>query len=137
MSIPETAYGLGDIESRMGIDAITGLLAHREALVAKVSRLRARHGAFGTWESERKVCLSAAAAVIRAKAAAAGTKITEAQIEQESHVAESYVVFLTDSLSEKATCIEWENQIQSINDRINRGQAIARYLAAELGLQPR
>jgi len=127
----------GDIETRMGIEPIAELLAQRDALIAKVSRLRARHGPFGTWDAERKVCLSIAAAVIRAKAAAEPRKITEAQIEQESYGAESYVTFLTESLSEKARCIELENKIQNIADLINRGQCIGRYLAAELGLQPR
>lgn len=127
----------GDIETRMGIEPIAELLANRDALIAKVSRLRARHGAFGTWEAERKVCLSVAAGVIRARAAAEPKKITEAQIEWEAHTAENYVTFLTESLSEKATCIELENKIQNIADLINRGQCIGRYLAAELGLQPR
>lgn len=137
MSIPESAYLPGDVESRMGIEPIAKLLARRDQLVSEVSRLRARHGPFGTWDNERKVILATAAAVIRARAAADGKKITEAQIEFEAHTAEIYVTFLTESLSEKATWIELENRVQNIADLINRGQAIARYLSAELGLQPR
>src|SRR5947208_14710521 len=110
----------GDVETRMGIESIAELLARRDALISKVSRLRARHGPFGTWDAERKVALSIAADVIRARAAGAGKKITESQIEWEAHMAESYVAFLTESLSEKATCIELENQIQNVTDMINR-----------------
>lgn len=127
----------GDVETRMGIEPIAELLARRDVLIAKVSRLRARHGPFGTWDSERKVALSVAADVIRARAAGKGTKITEAQIDLEAHIAESYVAFLTESLSEKATWVELENKIQDIADLINRGQCVGRYLAAEISLTPR
>lgn len=137
MSIPESAYFPGDVEARMGIEPIAELLARRDELVSRVSRLRARHGPFGVFDAERKVQVSLAANIVRVRAAANQVKITEKQIEWEAHTAESYVAFLTESLSEKATYFELENKIQDITDLINRGQAIARYLAAEISLTPR
>ena len=127
----------GDVELRMGIEPIADLLAQRDALIGKVARLRARHGPFGTWDSERKVALSVAADVIRARASAAGRKITEAEIDLKSHVAESYVDFLMESLSEKATWIELENKIQDISDLIMRGNVVGRFVSQEVGLTPR
>jgi len=127
----------GEVEHRMGIEPISELLARRDRLVRDGARLRARHGPFGTWDSERKMVLEKGAAVIRARAAARGTKITESQIESEKHTADEYVAFLTESLSEKSDWLILENEIQSINDLVNRGQAISRYLAAEIALTPR
>jgi hypothetical protein len=121
----------------MGIEPIADLLARRDELVSRVSRLRARHGPFGVFDAERKVQVSLAANIVRVRAAANQVKITEKQIEWEAHTAESYVTFLTESLSEKATYFELENKIQDITDLINRGQAVARYLAAEISLTPR
>jgi len=120
-----------EIQIRMGLPPIESLLAERDTLVSKVAKLRARHGSFGTWDSERKVVLETGAAIIRAKAATENRKITEAQIESEKHTAESYLAFLTESLIEKATWIETENRIQSVEDLIQRGNVVGRFLASE------
>ena len=45
-----------------------------------------------------------------------------------------YADFVAKGTQDKAEWTILENRIQGINDQINRGQAIARYLSAELGL---
>jgi len=44
------------------------------------------------------------------------------------------VTWLTQAAQEKAQWFELEHAIQNISDRINRGQAVARFLAAEARL---
>lgn len=125
---------MSDSEFRIGIVPIETLLAERQEMVTKVAPLRAMHGSFGTWEALRKIELSRAAMMARAKAVADGQKITEAAIDALAHTADGYVEFVTKGTYEKAEWAVLEDRIQGINDAINRGQAIARYLSAEVGL---
>jgi chorismate mutase len=124
----------GELQVRMGVPPLETLLAERDELIKQVAKLRARHGSFGTWDSERKMELEKGAAIIRARAAATAEKITEARIESEKHTADAYVQWLADSLTEKATWIEMENRIQGIEDMIRRGDVVGRFATAELGL---
>src|SRR5947209_9995678 len=96
--------GMAELEAKMGIPPLEGLLAERDELVAQVARLRARHGPFGTWDAERKIALEQAAAVIRAQSALEQKKVTEAAITEAAHTAGSYVDFIAASVNEKA---EW------------------------------
>lgn len=125
---------IGEIESRMGLPTIESLLAERDMVVRDVATLRAMHGPFGTYEALRKIELARIGTVVRAKAVDAGTKITEAAIEEASHSHRDYFSFVTRATAEKAEWFVLENRIQGINDTINRGQAVARYLAAEVSL---
>src|SRR5436190_10467011 len=119
---------MAELEAKMGIPPLEGLLAERDELVAQVARLRARHGPFGTWDSERKIALEQAAAIIRAQSALEQRKVTESAIAEGSHTAPSYVDFVAMSVSEKADWIILENRIQGIEDTLLRANAIARYL---------
>lgn len=136
--MPDTAVvahtRLGDIEARMGLMPIEELLAERDELVRQVAPLRARHGPFGTFEALRKVELSTVAATLRAQAVAENRKMTEAAIDEGAHADSRYIAFVTVATSEKAEWAILENSIQGINDTINRGQAVAKYLAAEVTL---
>ncbi len=125
---------LADIEDRMGLPSIDKLLAERADLIKRVAPLRARHGNGGTYGDLRKIELSQIAAALRAKAVAASTKLTEAAIDEAAHADDRYVKYVTQATTERVDFIEIEDQIQAINDQINRGQAIARYLSAELAL---
>jgi 5-formaminoimidazole-4-carboxamide-1-beta-D-ribofuranosyl 5'-monophosphate synthetase len=121
----------GEIQVRMGLPPIEGLLAERDELVSKVARLRARHGSFGLFDAERKIELAKAAAIIRAKGTLGEKKLTEAAIEEGAYMHPSYVDFVTAALSEKADWIVLENRIQSIEDTIMRGNVVGRFLASE------
>ena len=125
---------LGDIENRMGIPPIEELLAERDALVKEVAPLRARHGAWGTYNDLRKIELAQVGALIRAEALKAGAKVTESFIEEQAHSSGRYADFVIQATEEKARWAELENKVESINDTIQRANAIARFLAAELHL---
>lgn len=126
-----------DHEERAGVEPLVVLLAERDALVHEVAPLRAEHGPGGTWDALRKVQLSTVAMKLRAEAIAGGTKVTEAYLETAAHADSDYVRFVTDGTLAKAKWAELENRIQGVNDQINRGQALLRFLAAEVSLTPR
>jgi chorismate mutase len=123
-----------DIESRMGIEPVAALLARRAVLIGQVAPLRARHGDSKHADARRKLVLDTIAAKVRAEAVAGTIKKTEAAIAEEAHASNGYADFMTKETTERAELTVLENQIQAINDQINRGQAIARYLSAELAL---
>lgn len=123
-----------DIESRMGIQPLEELLAERDVLVKEVAVMRAKHAPFGTYDALRKIQLSAIATGIRAEATAKNEKKTEACVSDEAHAHDTYVAFVLDATREKAEWIQKENAIQGIEDRINRDQAVARFVAAEVHL---
>lgn len=125
---------MGDIEQRMGLPPLEGLLAERDSLVAKVAPLRARHGPGGLFDDLRSVQRATVAMKLRAQAAASGTKVTEAYLEDASKADADYVAFLTAGVLEKIQHTELENAITGINDQVRRGDAVARYLSQELGL---
>lgn len=125
---------MNDTEDRMGIEPIERLLAGRAELIKRIAPLRARHGMGGTYGDQRKIELSQIAATIRAKAVAASTKLTEAAIDEAAHSDDRYVAFVTKATNERVEFIQLEDEIQAINDKINRGQAVARYLSAEVML---
>jgi len=125
---------LGEMEQRMGLPPIEVLLADRDELVKQVAPLRAKHGAFGTFEALRKIEVATIAAMKRAEAVAAEKKITEAAVEEAAHADWRYIKFVTEATTEKAEWVVIENRIQSVNDTILRANAVARYLAAEAHL---
>jgi hypothetical protein len=125
---------LGEIESRVGIPSIESLLAERDDLVKQVSVLRAKHGPFGLFDAERKVQLATIAASIRARALSDAKKVTEASIDEAAHADPRYVDWLTQMTQEKAEWAILENRIAGIGELIRRGDAVTRYLTAEVGL---
>src|SRR5881275_198209 len=127
----------GEIEARMGLIPLEELLAERDEITAQLARLRAVYGPGGTFDALRKIELSKAAAVVRAQATLEGKKVTEAYLDEMAHVSDSYVAFITGSTSERADWILHEARLEGFDFTINRGQAVAKFVTAELGLQPR
>ena len=85
----------------------------------------------------RKIELSKAAAVVRAQATLEGKKVTEAYLDEMAHCADGYILFITEATSQRADWIRLEERLAGIDFTINRGQAVAKFVTAELGLQPR
>lgn len=118
----------------MGLPSVESLLAERDTLVTQIAPLRAVHGPFGTYGDQRKILLAQLAARLRAEAVASGTRVTEAALDEAAHAHPEYVAFVTEATQQKADYFVLENRIDGIADTISRGQAVARYLAAEVGL---
>lgn len=119
------------LEQRVGIEPLDELLAHRAQYVQMASRMHALYGPFGTIEHRRKVALAAAYLQVREDFAASGTKGTEAQIDAHARTHPTYLKFLDEMEKGRAEYLVIENELQSITDRINRGNVLTRYAATE------
>jgi hypothetical protein len=131
--MPDEVYTpvMADIESRMGIDPIHILHATRAAKVAQVADLRARFGVGGTYNDLRKIELAQIAALLRAQALRDGVKLTESAIDESAHADARYMQFVADATSARAKWAILEDEIQAVDELINRGQACARFVSME------
>jgi hypothetical protein len=120
-----------DLESRVGIAPLDALLAEREQLVADAASLYALYGPFGTAEHRRKVALALAELQVRATIAVTGEKATEGKVDAMSRTHPTYLTFLDTLEAGRAEWLMTENAIQSITDRITRGNTLSRYVASE------
>ena len=120
-----------ELESRIGIESIDALLAERAKLVTAAAPLWAKHGPGGIWDHQRKATVDSLAMMYRGKATEAGEKVTEAALAQMAHDDSGYVGLLAQAITEREALYRLEAQIQAIDARINRGQALARFAAAE------
>jgi hypothetical protein len=126
-----------DIEQRMQIIPLEDLLAERDELVSQLALLRAKYGAGGTFDALRKIELSKAENLVRGQATLEAKKVTEAFLDAAAHASDGYVQFIEAATKERAEWAILEERLAGIDFTINRGQALCKYLTAELGLQPR
>ncbi len=122
---------MAEAESRAGVQSADELLDERAVLVEKVADLRARYGGFGTFDHLRKIELSRLKGLVRAQSTRDKIKMTNDQIDDEAHAHPDYYDFITTATKERAQWTKLENQIESITARLNRGQAILRYVSSE------
>ena len=123
------------IEARIGIQGIEELHDERRHLVAKSALLRAKHGPFGTFEAIRKSSLSTIRSQARAQHIEAGTKATEAALDDVAHVAKDYKALIAAATEERAALAVIDNEITEINDLIYRDNTLIFHLTAESKLQ--
>lgn len=120
-----------ETELRAGVEPIDALLHRRRTLVEQVASLRAVYGAFGTWDHSRKSELSRIKSVIRLQALRANKKMNNDQVDEEAHEHPDYTLFITRATRERAEYFRFEASIEDIDFRINRGQALLRYVSSE------
>ena len=131
---------MAEVEEAIGIPPVEELLAERQQLVERVAELRARHGAFGTFDALRKSKLATIKMLIRAQAQRDGRKadngkpLTNDQIEDEAHAHPDYTEFVIQATRERADLTKAEGLIANIDATIQRANAIARYATAEARL---
>ncbi len=117
-----------DLETRIGIAPLDHLLAEREQLVREAASLYALYGPFGTAEHRRKVALALAELQVRSEAT---EKMTEGKVDAMARTHPTYLTFLDGMEAGRAEWLVTETRIQSITDRISRGNALTRYAATE------
>lgn len=122
---------MNDIESRIGIDPVDQLLAQREELVREAASLYALYGPFGTAEHRRKIALALAELQVRSECAGDDKKPTEAKVDAMARTHPTYLKFLDGMEEGRASWLVTENAIQSINDRVARGNRLAHYASSE------
>ena len=120
-----------EVELRAGVEPIDALLHRRRELVEKVATLRAIYGAFGTWDHQRKCELSRIKSLIRLQAMKDSRKVNNDQVDEEAHEHPDYTKFVTLATRERAEYFRLEASIEDIDYRINRGQALLRFVSSE------
>ncbi len=120
-----------EVEFRAGVEPLELLLTRRRDLVKRVAVLRAVHGPFGTWDAQRKIELSRIKTLVRAQATMAKAKMNNDQVDEEAHAHPDYTAFITTAIKERAEFYRLESEIEDVDYRINRGQALLRYAASE------
>lgn len=116
------------------------LLAKFPDLTLSLASLRARHGSFGTYDAERKIQWCRLAVEYRDQNTEEGTdakgnpktiKPSDAIVEQVAHAHGTYVGWVNLMNVEKRLFAVLEDRYEAITNRINRDQAIIRYLSSE------
>ena len=115
----------------MGVEPIAQLLDIRRHVVEKIATLRAVYGAFGTWDHTRKSELARIKSLIRLQALKDNRKMNNDQVDEEAHEHPDYTCFVTLATKERAEYFRLEAQVEDIDYRINRGQALIRYVSSE------
>ena len=120
-----------EVELRAGVEPIDALLHRRRELVEKVATLRAICGAFGTWDHQRKCELSRIKSLIRLQCLKDQRKVNNDQVDEEAHEHPDYTRFVSLATKERADYFRLETQVEDIDYRINRGQALIRFVSSE------
>ena len=126
---------LGDWEDKLGLDRIEVMLAERDKLVDQVANLRARHGAFGLFEAERKIELARIAGLLRAQNLRDKTpKPQVAEMDAACRCHPDYIDLITQATIDRANLYRLENRISDLNDLIQRGNLLTRFATQEAGM---
>lgn len=120
-----------EIELRAGIEPIDSLLGMRRSVVDAIANLRAVYGPFGTWEHQRKGELARLKSLIRLQAMKDSRKVNNDQVDEEAHEHPDYTQFVVNATRERAEYFRLEAKMDDIDYRINRGQALLRYVSTE------
>lgn len=120
-----------EVELRAGVEPIDALLHTRRQLVEQVATLRAVYGSFGTWDHSRKCELSRLKSLIRLQSMKDSRKVNNDQVDEEAHEHPDYTAFVTLATRERAEYFKMEARIEDIDYRLNRGQALLRFVSSE------
>lgn len=122
---------MGEPELRAGVEPLDHLLDERNHLVAKVAPLWALYGPGGTADNSRKNELARLDGLIRALATGEGKKVTEPMVEAATHAHPDYLNFVAKMTTERAEFFKLNAQLEAIEWKVNRGQALLRMFTAE------
>lgn len=130
---PTERYGTTteEVELRAGIEPIDQLLGMRRSVVEAIANLRAVYGPFGTWEHTRKSELARIKSLIRLQALKDSRKLNNDQVDEEAHEHPDYTRFVVTATRERAEYFRLEAKVEDIDYRINRGQALLRFVSSE------
>ena len=120
-----------DLDDRLGIQPLDALHAERDRLTREIAPLKSLYGAFGGWESTRKMRLATVSLRIRAGwDADARGRLTEDRLDDESHADPAFVLFIDTSNLERADFIIKQAALDSVDDRIRERHTLIHHDAA-------
>lgn len=121
-----------ETELRAGVQPLEELLDEHRHVRGKLSGLWAKYGPGGVAEHLRKAELARIVEYLRAMAIAEERKTTEAALDAAAHSHKQYLDFVAQMTKERAEYYELHAQLQEVEWKVNRGQAMMRYATVEL-----
>jgi hypothetical protein len=125
---------LDEAELRAGVEPLDHLLAVREHLVNQVAGLFALYGPGGVADSIRKNEEKRLSGMLRAMAVAQSQKITESALEEGARSHPDYLALTAAHTTGRAEYFKLNAQLEAVDMKINRGQALLRFASAEARL---
>jgi len=121
-----------ETELRAGVQPLEELLDEHRHVRGKLANLWAKYGPGGVAEHLRKAELARIVEYLRAMAIAEERKTTEAALDAAAHSHKQYLDFVAQMTKERAEYYELHAQLQEVEWKVNRGQAMMRYATVEL-----
>lgn len=119
-------------ELRAGVQPLDELIAEHRHTRKRLSALWAKYGPGGVGEHMRRAEVARIIEYLRAMAMAEERKVTEASLDAAAHAHRQYFDFVAVLTNERAEYYELMAQLQEIEWKVNRGQAMIRYSTVEL-----
>lgn len=114
-----------------GVQPLSELLDMHRHVRKEFASLWAKYGPGGVAEALRKQELSRIKVLIRVMAGAERKRLSNDAVDDAAHDHPDYIAFLALMLGERKRFFELECQLQEIEWRVNRGQAMLRLSAVE------
>lgn len=131
-TVDDDGVSLGaELEQRIGVEPLDALLDRRTTLVNKLAPMFALYGTGGVAESQLSAERCRIVGLLRAMAAAKEEKITEAALEAGSRAHPDYLNLIAQQTTERAEFFRLNEELHTIDFRINRGQALIKAWASE------
>lgn len=127
---------VNEVEIRAGVQPLEELIEEHRFIRNKLAVLWAKYGPGGVADSLRKAERSRIAEYLRVMAAGEGRKVTEASLAEAAECHKDYLDFLATMTKERAEFFELNAQLEEVEFKINRGQAMMRYATAEIVSMP-
>lgn len=131
---PDFSGELNPLESRADVPSLEGLHHERRQLYERHAGLIARYGSFGLHDDFRKSFVECQKLKARMELTAGDKKATEGAVEALAYGSDAYAAFLDNALAEKVEYLRIQNEIDTINERIQGREVGLRAYTAELRL---
>lgn len=123
------------LEHRAGVDSLESLHDARRGILQQLAALKAQHGHNGLFDDRRKQLLEVCKVRARMKLTDGGAKTTEGAVESQAYADEQYGRFLDEGTNDRITCIQLQNEVDEINERIRSREIELLCFNGELKLQ--
>jgi hypothetical protein len=121
-----------EAELRAGVQPLEELLDEHRHIRKRMAALWAKYGPGGVAEHLRKAELARIVEYLRAMAISEERKVTESALDAAAHSHKHYLDFVAQMTQERAEYFELHAQLQEIEWKVNRGQAMIRYSTIEM-----
>jgi hypothetical protein len=118
-------------EALHGVEPADVLLAERDKIMARLAPLRAVYGSFGVADHQRKVELARCRQIVQAQSVRDGKRLTVDDLDMLARLHEDYMGYLAQMVAGRTEWITLEGEVESIDFKLLRGQALLRLAASE------